>query len=536
MILTLAQAAETVTTTVTSPVHRFDPGAWIPSGEQFMRGMIVSGGFLIAGGIVYFLARRYFARARITAAYLVAMASVAIYFGIGVMKPDRFRDPLDTGTFWLRRLFWGALLFVAIRLLDRLVIVPLMSRGGKVPIQRFVHQIVIIVVSLFAVLGYGSHAFGWDIDKFLAGSAVVSIVLGLALQETLGNFFSGLVMQASSPFAIGNWIVVAGVEGRVVDMNWRAVTIHTQDDNFVVIPNSTIAKEQITNFHAPTVSTACNVRIHLESELVPGEVMDTFMRAVQSAPGVLHDPTPEVRLEKFEGSTIQYGVKFWIDNPARHEDVEHDVRLALWYHMRRKGITIPYTSSTIEINSVARKGKLLEDSERGTRLQALEKMPLFAQLAVEHKQRLAEASRVVLLSAGETLFRQGDSGESFYVIHQGRVDVKIGDSPANQTTIATLGAGEFFGEMSALTGQPRTATIVACESLTLVELDKSALKSLFEADPSIMEQVSQIVSRRNAEREAAKQGLSQATPQEIVIHHKSLLGRMLRFFGRETIS
>src|SRR6185503_4525029 len=105
-----------------------------------------------------------------------------------------------------------------------------------------------IVLASFALLIFGSIAFGWDINAFLAGSAVVSIVLGLALQESLGNFFSGLVMQASPPFAIGDWIICGAHEGRVVDMTWRAVTIHTNEDNFILIPNATVAKAEIVNY------------------------------------------------------------------------------------------------------------------------------------------------------------------------------------------------------------------------------------------------------------------------------------------------
>ena len=106
-----------------------------------------------------------------------------------------------------------------------LLIVPMLTRRGTVRMPRFFHQIVNIVLALFAILIFGSVAFGWDIDRFLAGSAVASIVLGLALQESLGNFFSGLVMQAAPPFALGDWIICGDHEGRVVDMTWRALVM-----------------------------------------------------------------------------------------------------------------------------------------------------------------------------------------------------------------------------------------------------------------------------------------------------------------------
>jgi len=528
----LAQATQTTTTTVVEPAYHFNAAQWMPAAEELFRGAMVLGAIVIVGLVILSFARRYLLSVHLTLPYLIAVIAFGFYFGIGAAKPERLIDQLDIATIWVNRLFYAALLFVLIRVFDRIVLINLMTRGGKVPIQRFVHQIILIVIGVFSLLGYGSYAFGWDIDKFLAGSAVVSIVLGLALQETLGNFFSGLVMQASSPFNIGNWIVVAGVEGRVVDMNWRAVTIHTQDDNFVVIPNSTIAKEQITNFHAPTVSTACNVRIALESEMIPGEVIGIFTRAVREVPGVLPQPEPEIRLEKFEGSTILYGIKFWIDNPARHEDVEHEVRLAAWYHMRRSGYTVPYTSSTIELNSVVRKSKQSDQTDAARRLQTIESVALLSPLSPEQKHALADEARDVLLAPGQSLFRQGDAGDSFYVIQRGSVDVIIGDSPETQRTIASLNAGDFFGEMSALTGQPRTATIRAREAMVVVEIGKHDLDRIFQSDPSIMAAISDVVVQRNAQREAMQQQSTESTPEAAVEQAKSLLGRMMRFFGK----
>ena len=536
MFSLLAQVTETTTKTVVQPGFHFDAGSWIPSGEQLMRGTIVTGGILIAGSIVLALAHRYISRVKLTAAYTVAVVAMAIYFGIGVTKPDRFRDSLDTASFWIHRLFYAALLFAAVRVVDQLILVPLMTRGGKLPLQRFVHQIILIVAGVFIVLGYGSYAFNWDIDKFLAGSAVVSIVLGLALQETLGNFFSGLVMQASSPFSIGDWIVVAGVEGRVVDMNWRAVTIHTSDDNFVVIPNSTIAKEQITNFHAPTVATARNIFVGLEYELGPCDAIETLKVSALETPGVLKTPEPRIYLQDYANSAIVYRVKFWVDDPASHPWIEHQVRLNTWYRLKQKGFNIPFQIQTVEMVNLQKQLAADARAAANVRLRAIETLPLLAPLSPQQKRALADASKDAQLAPGQVLFNQGDTGDSFYVIHKGSVDVLIGETTETQKAIATLGPGDFFGEMSALTGQPRTATIRARESLTAVEIDKRALEEIFAVDPGIMEAISQVVVRRNVEREAARKGMAEPTAQEVVEQQKSLLGRMLGFFGRDRVS
>jgi small-conductance mechanosensitive channel len=211
----------------TEQEFHFELHNWIPTVTELIRATATGVGIFSIGLLVYVWLRKYIARTKLTAAALVLISALAIYFGFVAGKPLRLLDTKDYAAIWITRFFFGAILFSALRALDRLLIVPVLTRGGRVPVQRFIHQIINIVIALFSVMWFGSWAFGWNIQALLAGSAVVSIVLGLALQETLGNFFSGLVMQASSPFAIGDWIICAGVEGRVVDMNWRAVTIHT---------------------------------------------------------------------------------------------------------------------------------------------------------------------------------------------------------------------------------------------------------------------------------------------------------------------
>ena len=133
----------------------------------------------------------------------------------------------------------------------------LFTRGGTTQVPRFIHQLILIVMSIFVVLMYGKVGVRTGRSAiFSPVSAVVSIVIGLALQESLGNLFSGLVLQAAPPFVLGDFIQAGNLEGRVVDMTWRAVTLHTTDDNYVVIPNGSIAKQEIVNFHAPTEATA----------------------------------------------------------------------------------------------------------------------------------------------------------------------------------------------------------------------------------------------------------------------------------------
>ena len=520
----------------TQPIHHFDAVGWLPSGAELFRGGAAAASILVVGGVIYVLLRRYIQHVRLTRVFFITIVALAAYFGIEIAKPARMLDQTDLLALWLTRTFYAALLFAVVRTIDRLCVVPLLSRGGKVPLQRFVHQIVMLVITVFAVLGYGSRVFGWDIDKFLAGSAVVSIVLGLALQETMGNFFSGLVMHMSSPFSIGDWIRCAGVEGRVMDMNWRAVTIHTSDDNHVIVPNSTFAKEQIVNYHNPTTATARNVLVGLEYDLAPCHAIEVLKAAALETPGVLAAPEPVIYLHEYASSAIVYRVKFWIDDASRYPDIEHGVRLNTWYRLKQRGFAIPFQVQTVEYVDLCRKLEQQASEAAEERVNAIGSVPLLVALSSEQRRAIALGSQDILLAPGQVLFRQGDHGDSFYVIRRGTVDVLL--EPAGgglPHKLATLGPGDFFGEMSALVGQPRSATIRAATALAAIEICKDALNAIFQADPSVMEEISLAVAQRNAATDTARKGLSSSEVRAGALAEQkaSILARMLRFFGHE---
>lgn len=515
---------------IPTPPLRWDSTAWQHSDASVSHGLATAVTVAVFGVVFYLVLHRFLKRNKLTPAYVVAFAASAIFFGAAAAADtETFLTPLYGPAIWLQRLYAAAMLFVFLRVIDRLIFIPILSRGGRVPVQRFVQQIGNTVLVTFAVLAYGSWAFDWDIDRFLAGSAVVSIVLGLALQETLGNFFSGLVMQGSSPFALGDWIVCAGVEGKVVDMTWRAVTLQTTDDNYVLIPNSVIAKEQIVNFNSPTVTTVRTVTISLEYETAPFAATAVLEAAARETAGVLKEPAPEAFLADFAEGAVVYHLRFWIGEPARHLRIEHEVRSHAWYRLKQAGMGQLQTTDHVDM---LRKAKLDAPKVLAERLEIIDRLPLFVPLSAGQKRVIAENSEDVLLGRGLCLIEQGAAGDSFYVIAGGQADVLVRQPAGGDLKVATLGAGDFVGEMSALTGQPRSATVRAASDLRCVKVGKEDFALVFEADPTAMEKISALVSRRNAEREAALAGAPAAAPQALEQACHTLMGRMMKWFGK----
>lgn len=461
-----------------------------------------------------------------------ATMAIAVYMALIALHPKLMIDAGDLVTLIVHKIFVGVMCVVAVRLLDRLAIVPLMTRGGKVAVSRFVHQIVIIVISLFMMMGYASWAFHIDVTSLLAGSAVISIVLGLALQETLGNFFSGMVMQASSPFQIGDWIEVGGVEGRVVDMTWRTVTLHTLQDNYVLIPNGVVAKEHIVNYHAPSRATARSIQVGLEYSVAPNDARRVLKAAATDSDGVLKEPEPVVVLADYADSAIVYKVVFWIDNPARHGAVENAVRVNAWYRLKQAGFNIPFPMRTVESVDLHQKLQAEREASRAARCAAIRKIPLFAQLRDEQVGKLAADAHELTLAAGQLIFRQHDAGDSLFVLVAGSATTCVTAADGREIEVGILEAGNHFGEFSALTGQPRPISVRARSDVAAIEITRDHLKELFASDPDLMQHMSAIVAQRQAERDQRLQSLGATTPtDQPPLHPHTVLNKMKGLFS-----
>ncbi|MBL8136579.1 MAG: mechanosensitive ion channel [Acidobacteria bacterium] len=376
----------------------------------------------------------------------------------------------------------------------------------------------VIVIALFAV----AATLLLD-EKFLTTSAVGAVVVGFALQDTLGNLFAGLAIQIEKPFRVGHWVRVGEFEGRVQEVTWRATKLLTKQGQFVIVPNSVMSKDPIVNYSEPTIPTRIEVEVGASYDAPPNVVKQALHEALDNAPLVLREPPPDVIVLGFGSSSVDYRLRFWIDDFGRDNTARDQVRTNIWYTFKRHAIEIPYP---IQVE-YSREEKSPRSAERlralADRLGAID---LFAGLDDIERARLAEACPEHLYGARERIVRQGDSGRSMFVVLDGRVRVTL--EPSGQEVAVTT-AGGFFGEMSMLTGDPRTATVTALDDATLLEIDADRFRELAVRRPGLVEHVSGIVSARRqglADAKAAAEGARAAAPAP-----QSLLSRIKNFLN-----
>jgi small-conductance mechanosensitive channel/CRP-like cAMP-binding protein len=358
-------------------------------------------------------------------------------------------------------------------------------------------------------------------DRIFATTAVGAVVIGFALQDTLGNLFAGLAIQIEKPFRVGHWVRIAEVDGLVSEITWRATKVRTKAGNFVIVPNSTLSKDAITNYSEPTLESRIEVEVGASYDAAPNYVKATILDALEHEPLILATRTPEVLLLDFGASAIIYKIRVWSTDFSADERVRDRIRSAVYYAFRRKGIAIPYPIQ-VQLTGDPAPAASLDPS---TVEPVLRRVEIFAALDDAVLAELARSTRTDLFAAGEAIVRQGETGRSMFVIVRGAAVVSI--DPGGRE-VARLEEGAFFGEMSLLTGAPRTATVRASADSDLLELTLESFRTFVLANPGAVETISLSVAKRGAELARLRSDTAAAATAEAPA---TFVDRVRRFLG-----
>jgi small-conductance mechanosensitive channel/CRP-like cAMP-binding protein len=364
-----------------------------------------------------------------------------------------------------------------------------------------------------------------NLGALFTTSAIFGVIIGLALQDTLGNFFAGISLHADRPFQVGDVIVVGPqhLTGVVEGVTWRAVKIRTFQNHIVLVSNSSAAKESIEVCPRDTL----NARLVFFNTLYtdsPAKTIHIVREAIREAENISVKITPIVRIRNLGDNGIDWEVKYWLEDYAKYNDTDALVRQLIWYALRRANITFAFPTRTLHVE---RKGPIpLATGPQKEVIERLSAVDIFAPLSNEETEKLAGGAVRHVFAPGELVIRAGDQGASMFVVHNGRVQVQVSDG-GKQRPVAVLNEGAFFGEMALFTGEPRTANVVALEETEVLEIGHGAMKHLFETNPDLAESISWTIAERRAGLEASSQQAAAVAQAESA----GLLNSIKRFFG-----
>lgn len=363
-----------------------------------------------------------------------------------------------------------------------------------------------------------------NLGALFTTSAIFGVILGLALQDTLGNFFAGISLQADRPFQVGDVITLGAQRhiGVVEEISWRAIKLRTFNNSVVLIANSNAAKDPIEVFPRGNL----NARLVFFNTLYtdsPAKTIHVVREAVREADNVSDKVPPIVRIRNLGDNGVDYEVKYWPVDYAKYNDTDALVRQRIWYAFRRAGLNFAFPTRTLHVE---RRGSLgPSDGDGGAIAERLSAVDIFAPLSADETTMLAQAAVSHVFAPGETVIRAGDPGSSMFVVHKGRVRVQVSENGRSRS-VATLNEGDFFGEMALFTGEPRTANVLALEETEVLEIGHAAMKKVFDTNPDLVESLSFIMAER-------RQGLASQTDPSTTTSDASagILSAIKRFFG-----
>jgi small-conductance mechanosensitive channel len=415
-----------------------------------------------------------------------------------------------------------SLTFVLVRAANELIfgfVVP-KRKGYEAPgLARDIFSLIayVLVFALILKWFFPNITFG----TLFTTSAVVGVILGLALQDTLGNLFSGISLQADKPFQVGDVISVGKWTGVVESITWRAVKIRTFQNHIILVSNSNISKESIevcprNNLNARVVT------FHARYIDSPARVINIVREAVREGDNISQKIKPIVRIKSLDESGVEYELKYYLDNYARFNDTDALIRQRIWYAFQRAGLGFPFPTRTLHI---ARDGKTPSlHADEHNRFERLAGVSIFAPLSQEELISLAADSETHVFAPGESIIRAGDAGASMFVLHRGSVRVQVSTN-GKPRTLATLKEGDFFGEMALLTGEPRTANVIAAEETEVLEIGYEAMRRLFETNPDLVEALSRTIAERRVALTSEPEKAAKSDERSV-----SIVAAIKRFF------
>lgn len=372
----------------------------------------------------------------------------------------------------------------------------LVARRNRAHFSTILKELLMALLYGLVVLAVLSEEFNVDPTHLLASTAVVAVVVGLALQESLSNIFSGLTLQLGKPFAPGDWVRSGNHIGRVQGIGWRSTAMITRANEKLEIPNAALAKDSLVNFSNGIVGD--EISIGLSYNAPPNYVREIIMATLRDAPGVLQHPPPEVITWEYGDSALRYRIKYWLADYAELERVRDAVNTSLWYSLRRKAIEVPYPVRTLRMQSEPAAGAGAEEFEREI-IAELRRVDFLHTLTDEELRLLLPGVTLLNFGAGEVIVREGDQGDSLFIIRNGTVEVVATSGDGKPVHIRDLKRPAFFGEIALMTGEPRNATIRARTDAELLELNRDGFTELFKAHPETAAQIGEIISLRMTE-------------------------------------
>lgn len=455
-------------------------------------------------------------------------ASAIVYFGT---SPENFS---------YRAIRWGALFLASIAVINLagVLFFAIFLKTLRIHVPLILRDLILAVAYIITAITLLSRN-GVDLASIVATSAVITAVIAFSLQDTLGNILGGLALQMENTINVGDWIRIDQQEGRVQEIRWRHTAIETRNWDTIIIPNSTLMKGQfilLGRREGSPLQHRMWVYFNVDFRYAPTDVIQTVETALRAEPipNIATIPPPHCLVTDFKDSYATYAARYWLTDLALTDPTDSVVRSRIHAALRRAEIPLSMPAQALFITNddeVRRERKQKEEIDH--RINALKYVEMFNQLTDHELHELAMRMKYAPFVRGEVMTRKGSQAHWLYLIMEGEAQVEI-TVEGKTEKVATLRAGDYFGEMALMTGQPRRANVLAITDVSCYRLDKEAFENILHNRPEIAEYISRTLARRSIELESIQEELKEETVSNRMQTKQNEFLHLIRdFFGLE---
>jgi len=391
------------------------------------------------------------------------------------------------------------------------------NRGLQEAITVFIKYVLITLSSMIIL-----QTAGINLSSLAVIAGVVGIGIGFGLQNLASNFISGLVLLFEQTLKVGDYIEIGELKGTIEKISIRSTILRTDDDVFVIVPNQRFIENNTVNWSYEGHTCRIHIPLSVDPDTDLLILTEALLTAARHEPLVLSNPAPEVRFKAFGQESLVFELLVWIDIPDANEQIRSSLNFRIAYEIRERAIKVPLPTRelvfrNLEVIKQALHPSHLESNEKLSKKQiSAEPLSSISTIPTDlstrnlrdllrqtsYFERCTEVELFALIAKGyrkhfdidEVICRENEPSEEFYIILSGAVEVF---SEKNDQAIAKLGAGEFFGEVSLLTGTPRTATVRALEFDTILfVVERQQLQKLLSEHTELGEQIALKLAER----------------------------------------
>lgn len=493
--------------------------------EHFIPIILTILGILICSVAIYF-AIRYFAYKRsfplphrfdflwILLTFLSIFLTV---FTQGHLEGSLSQTFLTWTTFSTLLLFFYVMIFI----LDQFLVEYFLCTVMKIYISPPLRKAMVLFGFAVAVIVAIQKIFSINPWAVYAPTSLLSLGIGIALKDTFQTFFAGVAL--SKVVRIGDWIQIGDKEGEVLEINWARTVLRSWEGDHLFIPNSELQKGMFLNYSYKSKRHRCKLEVGVSYSAPPKKVKNALLSCLQNIEGIVAHPLPEVILKSYGDSAIIYNLTFWTDHYALWRKITSDVATRVWYAFKREGLEIPFPIRTVQLF----KKKIGQESKNFDDL--LFKIDLFKMLSNEERRILVQKFHFQTFLEEEIVVEQGSAGSSFYLVLNGKLVVERALKEGKAVTLGELGEGQFFGELSLLTGETRSATVKALADSELLMLEKNDFQEILNRHPALADTLAEVV----AARKIALSGLQETSEvvQQQTLEKSALSKKIKSFFN-----